>query len=187
VPSESPNEGAFTQYNTNEEITGPPEYLSPVLDPGVVSFIPYRGQQFHGVHPPQMITPQQGEEELPDDAVITGLFEPPTEDANPVPVRIVDTAAHEYSQWRAWQAIVDTATPRLVANKKEGQSSIQIKSLASGSDRVWIGPDAGVSHITGYPLDPGGEVTLSGEAPVYAVAGTGTVTVALLSQFSTAQ
>jgi len=79
----------------------------------------------------------------------------------------------------------------MVANRKEGQSSLRIKHAATtGTDRVWIGPDPSVSIYTGYPLDPGGEISFAGEAPVYAIANTGVVgnvTLALLSEFSTAQ
>jgi len=187
VPSESPNEGAFTQYGTTEEVTGSPEYLSPVMDRRT-PYIPYRGTEFHGVMP-QELPVIDDEEDLPDGTVITGAFRQPEEDINPVPVRVVDTATHEYKQWRAWQIFANAASPTLVANRKEGQSSVQIKNLST-NDRIWIGPDPTVSVYTGFPLDGGAEVSLTGEAPVYAIANTGVagnVTLALLSQFSTSE
>jgi len=189
MPSESPQQGPFTSYNQNEEATAVPELMSPVMDRGV-PYLPYRGTAFHGVEPTNIPIIDDGEE-LPDGTAFAERFEPPTEDANPVPVRIVDTAAHEYKQWRAWQAFANASSPSMVANRKEGQSTLRVKHAATaGTDRVWIGPDPSVSIYTGYPLDPGDEMSFTGEAPVYAIAGTGVVgnvTLAVLSEFSTAQ
>ena len=50
MPSESPNEGAFTTYGTNEEVIGAPEYMAPIMD-RPIPYIPYRGTEFHGVAP----------------------------------------------------------------------------------------------------------------------------------------
>jgi len=187
VPSESPNEGAFNTYGTNEEVIGAPEYMAPIMD-RPIPYIPYRGTEFHGVAP-QEIPVVDDENKPPDGTVLTGIFQPPEEDVNPVPVRVVDTATHEYKQWRAWQAFASAAQPSMVANRKEGQSGLNVKNC-SASSRVWLGPDPSVSIYTGYPLDGGGEVSFTGEAPVYAIADTGVagnVTLAVLSQFSTAQ
>jgi len=189
MPSESPQEGPYTSYNANEEGTAVPEQMSPIMD-RTLPFIPYRGAMFHGVAPTELPSISDGEG-LPEDAVIAEAYQPPEEDLNPVAVRIVDTAAHEYKQWRAWQAFANASTPSMVANRKEGQSSLRVKNAAtSGTNRVWIGPDPNVSVITGFPLEPGQDHTFSGEAPVYALADTGvvgTVTLAVLSEFSTAQ
>lgn len=187
MPSESPNEGAFTTYNTNEEVTGAPEYLSPIMD-RAIPYLPYRGTEFHGVAP-QDVPVIDDTAEIPDGTVVTGIFQPPEEDLNPVPVRIVGAATHEFKQWRAWQAFVTAASPSMVANRKEGQSNLYVKNCSTNS-RVWIGPDPSVSIYTGFPLDGGGMVSLSGEASVYAIADTGVagnVVLAMLSEFSTAQ
>jgi len=188
VPTESPQEGPYTSYNQNEGATAVPENMSPILD-RPIPYLPYRGAMFHGVAPTEPSLYQA--EELPDDAVTTDVYHEPQEDINPVAVRIVDTAAHEYKQWRAWQAFANAASPSMVANRKEGQSSLRVKHIStSGTDRVWIGPDPSVSIYTGYPLDPGDEMSFMGEAPVYAIAHTGVagnVTLAVLSEFATAQ
>lgn len=188
MPSESPNEGAFTTYDSNEEVTGSPEYLSPILD-RATPYLPYRGTQFHGVAPTEVSAIDDDVVDVPSGTVITGIFQPPEEDANPIPVRIVESATHEYSQWRAWQAFANASSPSMVANRKEGQSSLTVKNC-SASSRVWVGPDPSVSVYTGFPLDGGGQIALSGEAPVYAIADTavpGNVVIAVLSEFSTAQ
>lgn len=187
MPSESPQQSPFTSYNDNEGATAVPENMSPVADRWA-AFLPYRGAMFHGVTPSEVPLVDDGEE-LPDGAAITDSYESPTEDLNPVPVKIVDTAQHEYKQWRAWQTFVTAAQPAMVANRKEGQSSLQLKNVSDAS-RIWVGPDPSVSVYTGFPVKGGEEVSFTGEAPVYAIADTGVagnVVVALLSQFSTAQ
>jgi hypothetical protein len=145
----------------------------------------------HGVAPPEVPTIDDTAEELPEGVLITGAFQPPEDDVNPVPVRVVDTSAREYKQWRAWQVFVNSTSPCLVANRKEGQSNLRVRNFATqGTNRVWIGPDPGVSVYTGYPLAGNDEVVFSGEAPVYAIADTGvsgSVTLAVLSEFSTAE
>lgn len=190
MPSESPQHSAYTSYNLNEEGTAVPENMSPILDRVSPNYLPYRGAMFHGVPPTELPTVADGEE-LPDDTINADLYTPPTEDLNPVPVRIVDTAIHEYKQWRSWQVPVGTTSPGLVANRKEGQQSVTVKNTASaGANRVWIGPDSNVSLFTGFPLSGGEDHTFTGEAPVYAIADTGVsglVTIAVLSEFGTAQ
>lgn len=189
MPSETTPGNPYA-YTDNQEVLGPPEYLSPVERRGV-PFLPYRGTNFHGVEPTEIPIVDDGTEtvDIPDGTVVTGVFQPPEEDLNPVPVRIVDTATHEFKQWRTWQAPTDNTSPRLVANRKEGQSTVQVKNCAAAG-RVWVGPDPGVSTYTGFPLNPGESATFDGEAPVYAIAdptAVGFVTLAMLSQFSTAQ
>lgn len=190
MPSESPQQGPFTSYNQNEEGTAVPENMSPILDRVSPQYLPYRGAMFHGVAPTDLPTVSDGEG-LPDDAVIADLYVQPTEDLNPVPVRIVGAAVHEYKQWRSWQIPVNITSPCMVANRKEGQSSVRVKNTAAaGTNRVWIGPDTSVSIYTGFPLTGGEDHSFMGEAPIYAIADTGVsgpVTVAVLSEFSTAQ
>lgn len=188
MPSESPNEGAFTAYGTNEEVTGAPEYMAPIMDRSV-AYIPYRGTEFHGVAP-QEIPVVDDETEIPDGTVLTGIFQPPEEDVNPVPVRVVNTATHEYKRWRTWQALIDNTQVRMVANRKEGQSTIRVRNTATqGTARVYLGPDPNVSVYTGYPFAGNDELVLQSEAPIYAIADpsvSGFVTLAVLSEFSTA-
>lgn len=187
MPSESPQQSPYTSYNENEGATAVPENMSPIAERWAPT-LPYRGPMFHGVMPDAAPLVDNGEE-LPDGAAVTESYQEPTEDLNPVPVKIVDTAQHEYKQWRAWQTFVTASSPVMVANRKEGQSSVQLKNCSDAS-RIWVGPDTGVSVYTGYPVKGGEEVSFTGEAPVYAIADTGVagnVVVALLSQFSTAQ
>jgi hypothetical protein len=191
MPSEST--GNPYAYSDTAEVTGAPEYLSPVERHGV-PYLPYRGTQFHGVEPQEIpvVGPDGVEtDEVPDGTVVTGVFQPPEEDLNPVPVRIVESATHEYQSWRAWQALVTATQPVMVANRKEGQTTIRVRNTSTqGTNRVFLGPDPSVSIYTGYPFSGNDELVLTGEAPIYAIADTGvsgTVTLAVLSEFSIAQ
>lgn len=186
MPSESPRESAYTTY-TNEEVTGPPSYRSPLPEGFAQQYLPYRGSQFHGVDPGQIDVVQ--DEDVEGGKVPLSGFEPGTEDIAPVPVRIVETAAHEYQKWSAGQVSVGNLSPVMVASFRPGRSNLKIKNLsAAGAGLLWIGPDSNVTKYTGYPLGGDNEVSFSGEAPVYAIADTGTfVTVAVLAEFSVSE
>jgi hypothetical protein len=185
VPSESPRESAFTSY-TNEEVVGPVTYHAPMAESQAMRVLPYRGTEYHGVDPGKVMPVEDTDSE--GGSVVTTYFEQGEEDVNPVPVRIVKEAGHEYAQWRAWQVSVGALSSSLVGGLKNGRTTLKIRSLAaSGGTRIWLGPDSNVSVVTGYPLDGAAEISFTGEAPVYAIAETGTVMVAVLTEFSTAE
>jgi hypothetical protein len=166
---------------------GVPQYIVPAPHGfGGVNF-PYRGQQDHGVPPTETAIGS------PDDyegGSVEVSYEKPEEDIAPVPVRIVDTAAHEFTQWRAFQAFASGA-PTMVVNRKEGRDRVTIKNVGSGTDtNVWVGPDSNVSKMSGFRLEPdGGSVSLQGEAEVWAVSDdpTKTVQLCIITEFSTAE
>ena len=118
---------------------------------------------------------------------VSGYFEQGTEDIAPVPVRIVDTAAHEYKKWQARQVQVSNTSPVMVASFQDGRTNLQVKNYVTGAARVWVGPSSNVTSYTGYPLDAGGEMVFSGEAPVYAIADTGTVALAVFVEYSVSE
>lgn len=181
MPSESPQENAFTVYG-NEEVTGPPAYRAPMVE-GHPVFLPYRGSEMHGVDPGQI--PLIDDEDIEGGKVVTGYFEPSTADIDPVPVRIVETAVTEQSVWRAYQTYASTA-PAMVVNAKSGRQNCKVRNL-SDTVRVWVGPDSSISPLNGYPLDPKAEMSFTGEAPVWAVSNDATtVTLAVMTEFSTA-
>lgn len=182
MPSESPRESAFTTY-TNEEVTGPPTYRSPLPEGFAIQYLPYRGSEFHGVDPGK-IAPVHDEDVEGGKVPISG-FTPGEEDIAPVPVRIVGTAAHEYRKWQAGQVTVNALSAVLVGSFRDGRTSLKIKNLGgAGGTRIWVGPDSNVTSYTGYPVEGDDEISFSGEAPVYAIADTGTITVAVLTEYS---
>ena len=185
MPSESPRESAYSTYH-NEGVEPPQSYRTPIPDNPAPLYVPYRGTEQHGV-------PFGSDIPLPPEDVEGGKvnttgYVPPTEDIAPVPVRIVEEAVHEYSQWRAYQTYATDTVSRVVP-RKERRQTVKIRNV-SASDRVWIGHDNGVSPISGFPLNGGAAEELTGEGEVWAVADTGVVTpvqLAVLLQFSTAQ
>lgn len=187
MPSESPRESAFTNYVGADDVPVPPSYRAPIPESQMNRVLPYRGVEYHGVDPGNVMPVEDTDSE--GGSVVTTYFEQGEDDVNPVPVRIVKEAAHEYAQWRAWQVSIPTISPVLVGGLKNGRTSVRIRHLGtSGGARIWIGPDSSVTAVTGFPLDPGADISLVGEAPVWAIAETGTaVTVAVLTEFSTAE
>jgi hypothetical protein len=182
MPSESPRESAFTTY-TNEEVTGPPSYRSPLPEGFAPQFNPYRGTEMHGVDP-GMVAKVEDTDSEGGKVDVSGYFEQGTEDIDPVPVRIVDTSAHEYTKWQTRQIQVGNLSPGMVASYQDGRTNLKVKSFVTGASRVWVGPDSNVTSYTGYPLDAGDEMAFSGEAPVYGIAETGTVTLAVFVEYS---
>jgi len=182
MPSESPRESAYTTY-TNEEVVGPPTYRAPLPEGYGVGFFPYRGTQTHGVDPGNVA--QVADEDTEGGKVDTSYYEPRTPDIDPVPVRIVEGTLHEYQRFHTWQITLNAVSAIMVASRKDGRQNLRIRNFSTvGTARVWIGSDANVTNYTGYPLSGNDEVILTGEAEVYGIADTGTVTLAVLSEFS---
>ena len=184
MPSESPRESAYSTYS-NEEVVSPPSYRTPIPDNLAPLYVPYRGTEQHGVAFGSQI-PLADEDVEGGKVVADNYYAPPTEDVAPVPVRIVEEATHEYSQWRAFQTFV-TGTVSRVVPRKERRQLVKIRNV-SASDRVWIGHDNGVTPISGFPLNGGAAEELTGEGEIWAVADTAVVNpvqIAVLLQFST--
>lgn len=182
MPSESPRESAYTTY-TNEEVTGPPSYRSPLPEGFAPQFNPYRGSEMHGVDPGKIVKVDDADAEG-GKVDVAGYFEQGTSDIAPVPVRIVDIAAHEYKKWQTRQVQVNNLSAGMVASFQNGRTNLKVKNHITGASRVWVGPDSNVTSYTGYPLDAGTELAFSGEAPVYGIAETGTVTLAVFVEYT---
>lgn len=186
MPSESP-QNPRNRYETVDESAAPeglPVGFEPQLDRfGGGPVFPYRGTQTHGVEP-QTEQAAVGSPENDEGGAVEFDYVAPVEDAAPVPVRIVDTAAHEYSDWRANQSFANPS-PNRVVNRKEGRKSLTIKNI--GTVHVWVGPDSNVSPMAGYRVDSGGGTfTLDGEAEVWAVSNDATaVPLCIYFEFST--
>jgi hypothetical protein len=188
MPSESPRESAYSTYH-GEEVTPLPTYRTPIPDNIAPQYLPYRGTEQHGVPFGSEMAPLV--EDVEGGKVATGdFYAPPTEDVAPVPVRIVEEAAHEFSQWRAYQTYVTTTVSRVVP-RKEKRQNVTIRNVSTATtDRIWIGHDNGVTALSGYPLDAGADQSLTGEGEIWAVADSGAVSpvrLSVLLEFSTAQ
>lgn len=182
MPSESPRESAYATY-TNKEVTGAPTYRVPLPEAYAVPFFPYRGTQTHGVDPGKVT--QVADEDSEGGKVDVSYFEPGAPDIDPVPVRIVTGTAHEYQRFHTWQVTLNALSAIMVASRKDGRQNLRIRNFsAAGTGRVWLGSDAGVTSYTGYPLTGYDEIVFTGEAEVYGIADTGTVTLAVLSEYA---
>jgi hypothetical protein len=183
MPSESPRESAYATY-TNEEVVGPPTYRVPLPEGVGVRFFPYRGTEMHGVDPGKVA--KVADEDVEGGKVDTSYYEPGTPDIDPVPVRIVTGAIHEYQRFHTWQISLNAVSPVMVASRKDGRKNLRIRNFSTiGTNRIWLGSDASVTAYTGYPLSGNDEVIFTGEAEVYGIADApGPVTVAVLSEYA---
>ena len=185
MPTESPRESAYSTYH-EEQVNPIPVYEVPITEATAPPFIPYRGTEMHGVNPGQMTLPL--DEDAEGGKVVTGYFEPPTDDINPVPVRIVGAAVTEIKQWRAYQVtITDKVT--MVLSAKVGRSIAHIRELPTGNVTVWLGPDANGTPTNGFPLNDTDEFTTLTEGAVWATTGdpAKSCTLAVHTEFATAQ
>lgn len=183
MPSESPQNPYA--YDYTDEVEQPPLPYGDIGASEVTPYthFPYRGIQTHGVDPTVM--PAERDEDIAGGKVISSYNAEPETSAPPVPVRIVDTAAREFTRWRAYQTYA-TANPSTIVNRQEGRKSTTIKNLHT-ADPVWLGADSGVSAISGFRLDFGDSFTVNGEAEVWAVrGGAADVTLSVAIEFSTA-
>jgi hypothetical protein len=184
MPTESPRESAYSTYH-EEQVNPVPVYEVPITEATAPPFLPYRGTQMHGVDPGQ-IQPML-DEDSEGGKVPTSNFEEPTDDVNPVPVRIVGAAATEWKQFRTYQVTI-TDTPIMVVSQKVGRSLAQVKPVPPAPSLCFVGPDSGVNITSGFPLENGSEFTTSSEGPVWAVCDKGTYsTVAVHTEFATPQ
>jgi hypothetical protein len=183
MPSESPQDSAYATSNV-EEVEPTITYVMPPAVPTQL-YIPYRGSEFHGVDPGKI--PVVEDEDTEGGKVITSGYEPGEEDVNPVPVRIVGTAAHELRQWRAYQITVGE-TPVMVVNAKTSRSVAHIRQIPTGNVTVWLGPDVNVNPTNGFPLNETDEFTTLTEVAVWARCEAGkATTVCVHSEFTTAE
>lgn len=126
---------------------------------------PYRGSNTHGVDPSYFGT------DVPDDqweGGVVELAEPSEPEPAPTPVRIVNEASSEISDWRSGQSSVGLDRVRIVgANPK--RTSVKIKNNSTNK-AIYVGRNT-VTSYSGYPVAPaGGEFTLNSTEDIWAIA-----------------
>jgi hypothetical protein len=136
---------------------------TPVPERGPETVFAYRGQELHGV--PQVGTPDLYDEVPAGESVLVHELPP---EPDPIPVRIVRGGGRELARWRTLRAYAgDDVTQAL--GRDEARNTTIIRNLSSTAlDRVWIGSDQHTANSAyGFPLDPGAQVTLSTEDPIW--------------------
>lgn len=156
---------------------GPGQPLEPMPEHYYGVVFPYRGIQQHGVDPTDM--PEDRPEDYAGGTV--ALADPIEPEHEPVPVRIVKSAKHEYNQWRAIQ---NYASPQgnKILNRKEGRTRCVIKNT-SVAGIIYVGPDSMATLQTGYKLGPNETMELFGEQEVWAMSATVGVSEPLCAYF----
>ena len=145
-----------------------PEAIDPRME-GRAPFFPYRGEETHGVPAtayddanPQGYT----------DGTVGVVYDDDSRKDPVVNVRVISDAKEEIKGFRATQTAVGNQ-PAIVVNRQRGRNSLMIKHLGIvggvGDTRVWLGHDSTVGALNGYPLDPGGEITIASTEAVWMV------------------
>lgn len=156
----------------------------PVPEHVAGTVFPYRGQELHGV--PMTGTPDLSDQ-VPDvDAVLVEELPP---EPDPIPVHIVQTGGRELRRWRALHTYASDDSTQAVG-RNEARITTRLRNLsATAGDRVWIAPDQSQANAAfGYPLDPGAEITLNTEDPIYirrdSASPTNPVPVGILTEYT---
>lgn len=153
--------------------------LTPVIDEIAGVNLPYRGNVDHGVKSDEV-------ENTDESHYWTGrpveYAEEPKEDAEPIPVRIVNLGSREVKHFHVARYSIDNKAAQMVAGRSEQRTSLKITNLST-TETIFVGPNPNVStYADGYPLGPGKDFSLVTTEPVYAI---GTVTpsdIAVLSE-----
>lgn len=128
--------------------------------------IPWRGQEPHGV-------PIERFPELPEE----GRWKLPIADQDeqepyhePVPVKIVhDSGSVEVRRYRTFTQSILPGQGILAVSRDPRRLSVLIRNTNTvAGDIVYIGDQANVGPLTGYPILPGSEVKIEAEEPIFA-------------------
>jgi hypothetical protein len=152
-----------------------PSAIEPTME-GQQSFLPYRGTENHGV--PFGSMTDGGPQGFNDGSVAVVYDEPPPPD-HVVIVRLVTDAKEEIKAFRTDQSSAG-GFPQAIVNRQRQRTSLKIKHLGgNGTPRVWLGEGPELTAMNGYPLDSGGEITISSTEAVYAVSNDPLINVPL--------
>lgn len=164
-------------------------YGNPVehdIDPvpeGRPPFIPYRGEQWHGLDPQTITTDPQNY----GDGTVDVVY-----DADPAPdhvlnVRVVRDSKEEISAFRVSQTSIGPNATAIMSRQRN-RTKLKIRHLGTSAPvnvRVWIGHNESVNAFNGFPLDPGESLEMTSTEIVYAVSSTSDVIpLAMWSDFT---
>lgn len=174
-----PNPFARTQLNTSKSrTTERPEPLTPVMEHVAGENHAWRGLEDHGVDDVDLgIDPATNTVNI-DGRNVLVEYEGEPKIVDPVPVYIVAETSREYRQF--W---TDRFTTTDGLSSMLGRDDRRISARVVNTDdakTVYIASSTADLAQRGYPLEPGRELEIRSEMPVYAIAADGTnVTVGL--------
>ena len=151
------------------ENRGGTEPLNPIPERAFAPVFPYRGMEQHGVHVeakpwiPLDATAQSWEGEEPYDPEYTPI--------QPIPVVIVNETQEEVRSWRALTHYVRQTGASLIVGQNSRMTRVRLRNTATAlSDMIiWVGHDASVSPLAGWPVYPGESLEICSEEEVYAI------------------
>lgn len=149
---------------------GTTSLIMPIPERSYAPVFPYRGTEQHGV-------PVEDQPWIPQDADAQSwegevAYDPEVEPIQPVPVIIVERSEREIRSWRSVVQGVRLNLSTLIVGQNDRMSRVRIRNLVSVDDTdmvIWIGHNANVGPLAGWPVYPQEIVELSTEEEVYAV------------------
>lgn len=143
----------------------------------------YRGIETHGVPPTGK--PRDVQVEY-SDGTRPIVYDPPPQDPDPIPVKIVNEGPNERRDFRTRQSPVNPLSiAQQLVGANDSRTSVKFRNTHA-TLLVYISHDANIAAFNGYPLVAGAELQLNTESDVWALNpdATNTVTVAVLEEFS---
>jgi hypothetical protein len=161
----------------------PVELPDPVLERPVGGWLPYRGYVDHGVAVDDHETEAYATEE-------NGYWEgrpvpyeePAKPGADPVPVRIVNDAPNEMKRFRVSRTQATTSGNQLLGRNPR-RNSVRLRNM-DAANILYIHHEPNYTSWLGYPILPGTDLEIQGGEPLYAVAATANIEVAVLENVS---
>ena len=141
-----------------------PQPITPVPDRSVEARtnLAYRGNNYHGVRPDAAFS------DVPVHDTVEVEYEPPVEEPDPIPVKIVSTGGDEIKRMRVTREYTGLGATRMVAPLNRARTALRIRNL-DGAKIVYVGDEASSAiPSNGYPIPPGTEWTSTTQMEVYA-------------------
>lgn len=168
------------------EVTqSPPAAEKPRTESVKGTNLPYRGIVDHGV---------PGSEPAPDDESAYWAnaraveYHDSAEEKEPDPIPVVIRRGNQKREVRAFGVaqipLQNAGAPYQIVGRDIRRTNVIIRNPTGSPGPIWIGPDNGVSQISGYPIAAGEEKTLTTTEPVFVITANAAVTVLVTTEYT---
>lgn len=156
----------------------------PVLERPARGWLPYRGYVDHGVpvDDTQVRDYENAEANYWQGRPVE-YEEPPAPAPNPIPVIIVNDGPNEVKRFRVSRTQATTSGNQLLG-RNPSRNTAKLRNM-DPANILYIHHEPNYTSWLGYPILPGIELEIQGGEPIYAVAATANIEVAVLENVST--
>lgn len=147
--------------------------------------LPYRGIVDHGVPGSE---PDPDDEAHHFDNARPVVYDESLAEKAPDPIPVVVVRGKQKREVRAFGVaqipLAQGGAPYQLVGRDIRRTNVIIRNPTGSPGPIWIGPDNGVSAVSGYPLAAGEERNLGTTEPVYVITATPLVTVIVTTEYT---